>query len=112
MGKGAALLLAGLSLLAAVRAQDSVCHPTADEVRAGFLPTAGACVPPAPDPEEEPKMRGAALHWGPSAFPALRLNACARVPLQLDAIVKIALRQQAALERQEQWVAAYEVRSS
>ena len=36
--------------------------PTADEVRAGFLPTAGACVPPAPDPEEEPKMRGAALH--------------------------------------------------
>jgi len=62
MGKGAALLLAGLSLLAAVRAQDSVCHPTADEVRAGFLPTAGACVPPAPDPEEEPKMRGAALH--------------------------------------------------
>ena len=54
----AALLLAGLSLLAAVRAQDSVCHPTADEVRAGFLPTAGACVPPAPDPEEEPKMRG------------------------------------------------------
>ena len=62
MGKGAALLLAGLSLLAAVRAQDSVCHPTADEVRASFLPAAGACVPPAPDPEEEPKMRGAALH--------------------------------------------------
>ena len=44
--------------------------------------------------------------------PPPRLNACARVPLQLDAIVKIALRQQAALERQEQLVTAYEVRSS